>query len=75
MVSGKFILLNLHIICRLIETITWVKLKDKQELALADGLGYYLHHSKEHCLVGLRGNIPEGCVKHIASDVILSSKG
>ena len=39
-----------------------------------DGIGYYLRHCKETCLVGLKGNIPSIEGLHLAKDVILSKR-
>ena len=41
---------------RYVDMITFVKLNKKKRLR--KGIGFYLRHCKETCLVGLKGEIP-----------------
>ena len=54
------------------DTIVWVK-TDKNGKP-KDGIGFYLRHMKEICLVGLIGNPPKDAALKKAPDVILSEK-
>lgn len=58
--------------CRLIDEIVWVKSTVNRKLAKSHG--YYLQHAKEVCLVGLRGDAPEGWQGSIMSDVIFAER-
>ncbi|KAI9094112.1 MT-A70-domain-containing protein [Phlyctochytrium arcticum] len=55
-----------------VDDITWVKQTVNRRMA--KGHGYYLQHAKETCLVGKKGNDPEGCRHGVASDVIFSER-
>lgn len=52
-----------------VEEIVWVKMTTNRRLAKSHG--YYLQHAKEVCLVGKKGDDPEGMRSNILSDVIM----
>ena len=56
---------------RLVDTIVLVKTHNNNIL---NGIGYYLRHMKEICLVGLKGNPPLGTVLWKAPNVIMSER-
>jgi hypothetical protein len=58
--------------CRLVDEIVWVKSTVNRKLAKSHG--YYLQHAKEVCLVGLRGEAPEGWQGSVMSDVIFAER-
>ncbi|KEJ83175.1 MT-A70 family protein [Oxytricha trifallax] len=58
---------------RIVDQVVWVKKGIKAELK--NRQGYYLRHSKEICLVGLKGKEPEGTVHFKVSDIIESVPG
>ena len=55
---------------KLIEEIVWVKVNQLQRLIRTGRTGHWMNHTKEHCLVGIKGNprVP----KHFECDVIVS---
>ena len=53
-----------------IDEIVWVKTNQLQRLIRTGRTGHWLNHSKEHCLIGIKGS-PK-IVKHLESDVIVS---
>eukprot|EP00826_Nyctotherus_ovalis_P002106 TRINITY_DN10397_c0_g2_i20.p3 TRINITY_DN10397_c0_g2~~TRINITY_DN10397_c0_g2_i20.p3 ORF type:complete len:197 (+),score=66.11 TRINITY_DN10397_c0_g2_i20:856-1446(+) len=55
---------------KMIEEIIWVKLNQMQKIIRTGRTGHWLNHSKEHCLVGVKGN-PK-LFRNIDCDVIAS---
>ncbi|KAL2903091.1 N6-adenosine-methyltransferase MT-A70-like, partial [Bienertia sinuspersici] len=55
---------------RRIEEIIWVKTNQLQRIIRTGRTGHWLNHSKEHCLVGIKGN-PE-VNRNIDTDVIVA---
>ncbi|KAL5717248.1 mRNA (2'-O-methyladenosine-N(6)-)-methyltransferase [Ranunculus cassubicifolius] len=53
-----------------VEEIIWVKTNQLQQLIKTGRTGHWLNHTKEHCLVGIKGN-PE-VNRNIDTDVIVS---
>lgn len=53
-----------------VEEIIWVKTNQLQRIIRTGRTGHWLNHSKEHCLVGLKGN-PE-VNRNIDTDVIVA---
>ena len=53
-----------------IDEIVWIKTNQIQRLIITGKTGHWLNHSKEHCLVGLKGN-PKINAK-VDCDVIVS---
>ncbi|KAK4748697.1 hypothetical protein SAY87_015283 [Trapa incisa] len=53
-----------------VEEIIWVKTNQLQRITVTGRTGHWLNHSKEHCLVGIKGN-PE-VNRNIDTDVIVS---
>jgi len=56
---------------KVIEEIVWVKINQLQRVIRTGVTGHWLNHSKEHCLVGIKG-VPPITNKRILSDVIVS---
>jgi mRNA (2'-O-methyladenosine-N6-)-methyltransferase len=54
-----------------IEELVWVKTNQLQRLIRTGRTGHWLNHSKEHCLVGIKGN-PTTLNRHIDCDVIVA---
>lgn len=52
------------------EEIIWVKTNQLQRIIRTGRTGHWLNHSKEHCLVGIKGN-PE-INRNIDTDVIVA---
>lgn len=52
------------------EEIIWVKTNQLQRIIRTGRTGHWLNHSKEHCLVGIKGN-PE-VNRNIDTDVIVA---
>eukprot|EP00127_Corallochytrium_limacisporum_P004141 Clim_evm86s157 gene=Clim_evmTU86s157 len=55
-----------------IDTIDWVKQTVNRRLAKCHG--FYLQHAKETCLVGRKGNPPQGWHRSAGSDIIWSER-
>eukprot|EP00252_Welwitschia_mirabilis_P015540 TRINITY_DN3420_c0_g1_i1.p1 TRINITY_DN3420_c0_g1~~TRINITY_DN3420_c0_g1_i1.p1 ORF type:complete len:800 (-),score=167.09 TRINITY_DN3420_c0_g1_i1:304-2703(-) len=55
---------------RRVEELIWVKTNQLQRIIRTGRTGHWLNHSKEHCLVGIKGN-PE-VNRNIDTDVIVS---
>ncbi|KAJ7952198.1 N6-adenosine-methyltransferase MT-A70-like [Quillaja saponaria] len=55
---------------RRVEEIIWVKTNQLQRIIRTGRTGHWLNHSKEHCLVGIKGN-PE-VNRNIDTDVIVA---
>jgi mRNA (2'-O-methyladenosine-N6-)-methyltransferase len=55
---------------RRVDEIVWVKTNQLQRLIRTGRTGHWLNHSKEHCLIGVKGS-PK-IVKHSECDVIVS---
>lgn len=55
---------------KMIEEIIWVKLNQMQKIIRTGRTGHWLNHSKEHCLVGVKGS-PK-LFRNIDCDVIAS---
>lgn len=53
-----------------VEEIIWVKTNQLQRIIRTGRTGHWLNHSKEHCLVGIKGN-PE-VNRNIDTDVIVA---
>lgn len=53
-----------------VDEIVWVKTNQLQRLIRTGRTGHWLNHSKEHCLIGVKGS-PK-IVKHLECDVIVS---
>jgi len=53
-----------------VEELVWVKTNQLQRIIRTGRTGHWLNHSKEHCLVGVKGN--PAANKHIHCDVIVS---
>jgi len=53
-----------------VEEIIWVKTNQLQRIIRTGRTGHWLNHSKEHCLVGIKGNPP--CNRFIDCDVIVA---
>lgn len=56
---------------RRVEEIVWVKTNQLQRIIRTGRTGHWLNHSKEHCIVGVKGN-PRGMNRNIDCDVIVS---
>jgi len=55
---------------KMVEEIIWVKLNQMQKIIRTGRTGHWLNHSKEHCLVGVKGNPKVN--RNIDCDVIVS---
>jgi mRNA (2'-O-methyladenosine-N6-)-methyltransferase len=56
-----------------VEEILWVKTNQLQRLIRTGRTGHWLNHSKEHCLVGVKGDVARTTFnKNIDCDVIVS---
>ena len=55
---------------RKIEEIIWVKTTQLQSIIRTGRTGHWLNHSKEHCLVGIKGNPKIN--RNVDCDVIVS---
>eukprot|EP00349_Pseudokeronopsis_sp_Brazil_P005210 CAMPEP_0202971208 /NCGR_PEP_ID=MMETSP1396-20130829/24846_1 /ASSEMBLY_ACC=CAM_ASM_000872 /TAXON_ID= /ORGANISM="Pseudokeronopsis sp., Strain Brazil" /LENGTH=177 /DNA_ID=CAMNT_0049700377 /DNA_START=897 /DNA_END=1430 /DNA_ORIENTATION=+ len=53
------------------DKFVWVKVTIKGKLV--NGSGYYLRHSEELCLVGVKGNVKDLSVLHKVNNVIVSN--
>jgi mRNA (2'-O-methyladenosine-N6-)-methyltransferase len=53
-----------------IEELVWIKTNQLQRIIRTGRTGHWLNHSKEHCLVGLKGNPKLN--RHIDCDVIVA---
>jgi N6-adenosine-specific RNA methylase IME4 len=53
-----------------IEEVIWVKTNQLQRIIRTGRTGHWLNHSKEHCLVGIKGN-PE-VNRNIDTDVVVA---
>ncbi|SIO73553.1 MT-A70 [Babesia microti strain RI] len=53
-----------------VEEILWIKINQLQRLVRTGRTGHWINHSKEHCLVGIKGN--PNLNRNIDCDVILS---
>ena len=53
-----------------VEEVIWVKTNQLQRIIRTGRTGHWLNHSKEHCLVGIKGN-PE-VNRNIDTDVIVA---
>ena len=41
-----------------VDELIWVKTNQLQRLIRTGRTGHWLNHGKEHCLVGVKGNLP-----------------
>ncbi|CBZ55785.1 putative N6-adenosine-methyltransferase 70 kDa subunit [Neospora caninum Liverpool] len=57
---------------RRVEEILWVKTNQLQRIIRTGRTGHWLNHSKEHCLVAVKGNVPFN--RNIDCDVIVSER-
>ncbi|GCE97080.1 hypothetical protein ZYGM_003303 [Zygosaccharomyces mellis] len=57
---------------RVVNEISWIKTNQLGRTIVTGRTGHWLNHSKEHLLVGLKGN-PQWLNKQIDSDVIVST--
>lgn len=55
---------------RRVEEIVWVKTNQLQRIIRTGRTGHWLNHSKEHCLVGVKGNPKVN--RNVDCDVIVS---
>lgn len=55
---------------RQLEEIIWVKTNQLQKIIRTGRTGHWLNHSKEHCLVGVKGNPRVN--RHLDCDVIVA---
>jgi mRNA (2'-O-methyladenosine-N6-)-methyltransferase len=55
---------------RRVAEIVWVKTNQLQRIICTGRTGHWLNHSKEHCLVGMKGNPPIN--RGIDCDVIVA---
>ncbi|KAL1917025.1 uncharacterized protein VTP21DRAFT_5223 [Calcarisporiella thermophila] len=53
-----------------VDELVWIKTNQLQRLIRTGRTGHWLNHSKEHCLVGLKGN-PRGLLRGLDCDVIV----
>ena len=58
------------VINRLIDELTWVK--ETVNGKIAKGHGYYLQHTKENCLIGVKGNPKSN--HNVKFDIIFSMR-
>lgn len=56
---------------RQLEEIVWVKTNQLQKIIRTGRTGHWLNHSKEHCLVGIKGN-PKNLNRFLDCDVIVA---
>jgi mRNA m6A methyltransferase catalytic subunit len=56
---------------RCVQELVWVKTNQLQRLIRTGRTGHWLNHSKEHCLVGIKGN-PKHVNRHIDCDVLVA---
>uniref|UniRef100_A0A8D0CL67 mRNA m(6)A methyltransferase n=1 Tax=Scleropages formosus TaxID=113540 RepID=A0A8D0CL67_SCLFO len=54
-----------------VDEIIWVKTNQLQRIIRTGRTGHWLNHSKEHCLVGVKGN-PQGFNRKLDCDVIVA---
>ena len=56
--GGSLFFCNIPIDCRYerVEELVWVKTNQLQRIIRTGRTGHWLNHSKEHCLVGVKGN-------------------
>lgn len=54
-----------------IEEIVWIKTNQLQKVVRTGRTGHWLNHSKEHCLVGVKGQ-PRGLNRYVDCDVIVA---
>ena len=55
---------------KMAEEIIWVKINQMQKIIRTGRTGHWLNHSKEHCLIGIKGNPKLN--RNIDCDVIVS---
>lgn len=53
-----------------VEEIVWVKINNMSKVIRTGRTGHWLNHSKEHCLVGIKGNPKIN--RNIDTDVIIT---
>lgn len=53
-----------------VDEVVWVKTNQLQRLIRTGRTGHWINHGKEHCLVGVKGNLPVN--KGIDTDVIVA---
>jgi len=56
---------------RQLQELVWVKTNQLQRLIRTGRTGHWLNHSKEHCLVGIKGS-PKHVNRHIDCDVLVA---
>lgn len=54
-----------------VEEIVWIKTNQLQKVIRTGRTGHWLNHSKEHCLVGVKGQ-PRGLNRYLDSDVLVA---
>ena len=54
------------------DEIIWVKTNQLQRIIRTGRTGHWLNHGKEHCLVGVKGNINESYNRGLDCDIIVS---
>ena len=55
---------------RRVEELVWVKINSMTRIIRSGRTGHWLNHSKEHCLVGIKGN--PSIIRALDCDVIVS---
>ena len=48
-----------------VDELIWVKTNQLQRLIRTGRTGHWLNHGKEHCLVGVKGNLPVSDKSHL----------
>jgi mRNA m6A methyltransferase catalytic subunit len=56
---------------RRIEEIAWVKTNQLQRVIRTGRTGHWINHTKEHCIVGIKGN-PRNLNSNLDTDVLVS---
>ena len=56
-----------------VDELIWVKVNQLQRLIRTGRTGHWLNHSKEHCLVGIKGN--PNLNKNVDCDVVVGEVG
>lgn len=54
-----------------VDEIVWVKITNQNKISRGGKTGHWLNHSKEHCLVGIKGDVSK-YNRNIDCDVLMT---
>ena len=55
---------------RFVQELLWVKTNQLQRIIRTGRTGHWINHSKEHCLIGVKGNLDDRFNQNLDCDVI-----